>query len=212
LARSGGGDPLVVDLGCGSGILARELTEKGFDVVGIDASAAMLELARQVAPRATFVTGSFLDAEIPACSAVAAIGECFSYVFDARVDRRRLAALFRRVHTALRPNGILLFDVAIPGQMQSRGRRTYSEGDGWVVLIDRQEDRRRRILVRRLTVFREREGCWHRSQENHNLRLYDADQVSADLRAAGFTVRRLKAYRDLPFPSGVAGFLARKTG
>src|SRR5205823_2086976 len=82
-------------------------------------------------------------------------------------------------------SGILLFDVATPGQMQSRGRRTYSEGDGWVVLIDRQEDRRRGILVRRLTVFREREGGWHRSQENHNLRLYDVDQISADLRAAG---------------------------
>ena len=38
---------LVVDLGCGSGVLANRLTREGFDVLGVDISEAMLKLARK---------------------------------------------------------------------------------------------------------------------------------------------------------------------
>src|SRR5687768_4158361 len=46
-------DGLVVEIGCGSGILARELTRAGFDVLGFDASPAMIALARSGAPAAS---------------------------------------------------------------------------------------------------------------------------------------------------------------
>src|SRR5687767_15523389 len=42
---------LIVDVGCGSGVLARELTRDGFDVLGIDPSPSMLALARSTAPQ-----------------------------------------------------------------------------------------------------------------------------------------------------------------
>ncbi|MBX9717125.1 MAG: class I SAM-dependent methyltransferase [Burkholderiaceae bacterium] len=37
----------VLDVGCGSGLLARKLIDAGFTVHGIDASPAMIELARR---------------------------------------------------------------------------------------------------------------------------------------------------------------------
>jgi SAM-dependent methyltransferase len=45
---------LVVELGCGSGVTARALTEAGYDVLGIDSSPAMVRLARRTAPLASF--------------------------------------------------------------------------------------------------------------------------------------------------------------
>ena len=45
---------LVVDLGCGSGLWARELTQAGYDVLGIEQSAAMIEIARKKTPKARF--------------------------------------------------------------------------------------------------------------------------------------------------------------
>lgn len=36
----------VVDLGCGTGVLARELADRGLEVTGVDPSPAMLEVAR----------------------------------------------------------------------------------------------------------------------------------------------------------------------
>src|SRR5260370_5972911 len=48
--RARGG--LVLELGCGSGLLTRELTSAGHRVVAADASPAMLQLARGYAPPA----------------------------------------------------------------------------------------------------------------------------------------------------------------
>src|SRR5262245_11235557 len=73
---------LVIDLACGSGILSQAVSEAGFDVLGIDLSPAMLDLARQRAPRANFIEGSLLSADLPPCVAVAIIGEGINYLFD----------------------------------------------------------------------------------------------------------------------------------
>src|SRR5579872_2909153 len=43
---------LVVELGCGSGLLTRHLVAAGHPVLATDASPAMLELARETAPGA----------------------------------------------------------------------------------------------------------------------------------------------------------------
>src|SRR5437879_1793467 len=45
----------VFDLCCGSGQMARELSQQGYEVVGLDGSEQMLDLARQNAPSASFV-------------------------------------------------------------------------------------------------------------------------------------------------------------
>src|SRR5436190_7756662 len=62
----------VVDLGCGSGILARRMTDAGYDVLGVDVSAAMLDIARAQAPKARFVEAPLLDAELPPAVAITA--------------------------------------------------------------------------------------------------------------------------------------------
>lgn len=45
----------VLDLGCGTGEHAAALAAQGVDVVGVDASASMLEIARRAFPHVTFV-------------------------------------------------------------------------------------------------------------------------------------------------------------
>ena len=46
----------VLDVGCGEGWLARALSTEGIDVVGIDCSAALIEVARTAGGAAYFVT------------------------------------------------------------------------------------------------------------------------------------------------------------
>jgi hypothetical protein len=88
----------------------------------------MVELARQRAPEARFIGSSLLGAELPACVAVTAIGECLNYATDPRTGRQQLATLFGRIHQALRPGGLFLFDVAEPGRERRVPRRTWHEG------------------------------------------------------------------------------------
>jgi len=91
---------LLVDLGCGSGIMAAEVCAAGYDVLGIDISAAMIALARSRAPRARFRVESLLTAELPPCIAVTAIGECLGYLFDEVDPKEALHALVRRIFEA----------------------------------------------------------------------------------------------------------------
>jgi SAM-dependent methyltransferase len=206
---------LVVDLGCGSGIWARALLDAGYDVLGVDVSADLLAIARERAPGARLVHGSLFEAELPTgCAAVTAIGECMSYAFDPRAGRDGVAALLRRIHAILRPGGLLLFDVAGPGR-EPRPRRTWTDGEGWVVCVDAAEDASTRELTRTIVVFR-RVGAgdgWRRSDERHVLHLYDPDAVRADLRAAGFAdVEALAAWGELDLSPGHTAFAARRPG
>lgn len=51
----------VVDLGCGNGALTRQLADRGYQVLGVDASPEQLALARQAYPDLTFREGNALD-------------------------------------------------------------------------------------------------------------------------------------------------------
>jgi SAM-dependent methyltransferase len=211
LRRAGGTGGRVVDLGCGSGILARALGDAGYEVTGIDQSEAMIAAARRRAPAADLRVASFLDAEIPRCVAVTAIGECFSYLFDDRVAGAGLDRLFARVHAALEPRGLLLFDVAAPGRVRGRSpQRSWREGDDWAVLVELDEDVGSRLLTRDIRTFRAQGTAWRRDHEIHRLRLHDRRDLEARLRAAGFRVRPLAGYEGLRFAPGHIGFCARK--
>lgn len=55
----------VVDLGCGNGALSKKLADKGFHVIGIDASWPMLELAKAQYPQIEFVKGDACSFQLP---------------------------------------------------------------------------------------------------------------------------------------------------
>jgi SAM-dependent methyltransferase len=211
LRRSGLEGGLVIDLGCGSGILTEKLSEAGYDVLGIDISGAMLAIARERVPNGQFREESLLKAELPSCVAVAAVGECVNYMFDRGNTSQGLARLFRRIHEALRPGGLLLFDMAGPGRVSGANpSRNYFEGADWAVLVSVEEDRRRRSLTRRITSFRKVGDLYRREHEVHRLRLVPREDVVGQLRSIGFRVRVLRGYGSLRFPPGWAGFLAHR--
>jgi SAM-dependent methyltransferase len=205
-------DGLVVDLGCGSGILAAELTAAGYQVLGFDQSEAMLTLARRRAPRGEFRCESFVTAAIPRCRAVTAVGEVLNYLFDRANRADRLRGLFARVFEALEPGGLFLLDVAGPGRAAGAEtrRRNFTVGPDWACLFSADEDARRRILTRRITTFRRIGQTYRRCDEVHRLRLYPRAEIVARLRSVGFQVSWLRGYADFRFPRGSSGFAARK--
>ncbi len=199
---------LVVDLGCGPGLWAQELTCRGYDALGIDISPAMIALARKSAPRAQFRSGSFLKAKLPACAAVTAVGEVLNYMFDRDNNRRQMARFFRRVYQALQPGGVFIFDLAGPERELGRVPRRWTTGKDWAILLE--VSREEGLLIRHMTILRKVGQRYRRSEEVHRLRLYAPREVLADLRAAGFTARPLRGYGEEKFFRGLAGFVARR--
>lgn len=209
LARCGMRDGLVVDLGCGSGLWARELADAGYKVLGVDISEAMIELSRRRVPEAEFRVESLFDADIPPCVAVTAVSEVLNYLFDE--EDGGLRPLFGRVFEALAPGGAFVFDVLGPGQVPAgTTAKGFRVGDDWAVLSEREEDAERGTMTRRIVSFRKVGGHYRRDDEVHRVRLYDPSELYVELGEAGFLVRKMRAYGDYPLGENHAAFEARK--
>jgi SAM-dependent methyltransferase len=209
LRRGGVTTGLVVDLGCGSGIWASELANAGYQILGIDISAAMIDIARARVPEADFNVGSLLRAKLPNCNAVTSLGECFNYLFDKKNSITHLSRLFRRIYAALKPGGLLIFDIAEPGRGKGP-RQKHMEGPDWAVLVEVNEERHTNRLTRRITSFRKVGELYTRDEETHRLQLYSRSEVAKELRNVGFRVRTVNSYGDQPMIDGCVGFVARK--
>jgi len=100
----------VLDLGCGAGApLAVRLVEHGFDVMGVDASARQVELARRNAPQAEFVQAEMTSLALPA-RGFDGVAAFFSLNHLPRDD---LAPLLARVRRWLRPGGVLVANFGV---------------------------------------------------------------------------------------------------
>ena len=196
-----GRDGLVVDIGCGSGILARELTRAGFDVVGIDASPAMIALARETAPQARFLVAFFDSVELPRCAAITAVGEVLNY--GTLVGVR---AFFRH---AARATNLLIFDIAERGSYPAHDE-VRTGGDDWSVIAIKDSDGSR--LTRRVLTFRQIGEETRRDEEVHEMELYERGEIVELLRECGFTVRVRRSYGARKLPKGHAVYVAMREG
>lgn len=203
---------LVVDLGCGSGLLAEKLAQEDYRVLGIDLSTSMIAIARKRVPFGEFKIGSIFRESLPHCGAVTAIGECFNYLFDPENNERTLLDLFRKVYNALNEKGVFIFDLLEPGQLkQNEVIRNFSVGNDWVVLVEKQEDQTARILTRRIITFHRRSGLqYRRSDEVHLAKLYESKKIVQALRQTGFRVRLLRGYGQYRLNKNHAVFVAWK--
>jgi malonyl-CoA O-methyltransferase len=95
----------VLDVGCGTGLLTRGL-EESVQVVGLDLSSEMLELARRGRPSGTWLAHSYhqpVPSELGRFDVALAIG-CLDFCEDLRQVMQHLSA-------ALKPGGRMLFTV-----------------------------------------------------------------------------------------------------
>ncbi|WP_037603947.1 class I SAM-dependent DNA methyltransferase [Streptacidiphilus rugosus] len=112
----GGGE--VADLGCGPGHITAHLRRLGLRAFGVDASPAMIALAREANPELRFEVGSMASLDIPD-GALGGILSRFSMIHVPPQDLPTVVAEFARV---LAPGGLLLIscyatdDSAIPTQ------------------------------------------------------------------------------------------------
>ena len=204
----------VVDLGGGSGILSARALEAGYTATSVDASRAMVDLAREVAPEATHVQGSAWDVAVPSCVAVCAVGEVLSYTTAARAAGvERLARRATEIRAALAPGGLLLFDIVGMGRAGPAGRRQRVwEQAGVTVTLDETEESGPPVcLVRDIQLFSPAAEGWRRHRERHELVGYDFDEVVRVLREAGFEAERRPGYAGASLGPGWVVVMARRT-
>lgn len=203
--RARGG--LVLELGCGSGLLTRHLVAAGHRVIATDASPAMLRLARRYVPGAQEVRRLTLpDDPLPAADAIVSVGHALSYLPGEAAVHRALAAAAR----ALRPGGVLAVDLwdleyGVAPDLSPSVRRA----SDWAVMTTFTLPAPDRV-ARDITVFtRTASGCWHRDDEHHENVLVDTSAVPALLAAHGVQATVGPAFgagtaAGEPLPAGLA--------
>ena len=111
LCRYGVKDGLVLDLGCGTGTMTEILAGYGYDMIGVDNSGDMLELAMEK----RFASGHdilYLLQDMRkfelygTVRAVVSVCDSVNYI----TEPEELAEVFRLVNNYLDPGGIFLFD------------------------------------------------------------------------------------------------------
>ena len=183
------GDPegvrSVLDLCCGTGLLAGELIERGYRVVGVDASDAMLALARErLGPEAELSRMTLPELAVEG-------------VFDAAVctfdglnyltpDELRLT--MAAVALRLRPAGWLVFDLHTDGMMNFTIANSVvageSAGTGFVISSTVDPDAR----TCETTIELMRPRAVDSFSEQHRQYFHTDSDVRASLQAAGFAV------------------------
>ena len=209
LLRDGGlsAGARVLDVGCGSGLLARELLAAGFAVHGVDASPAMIELARGYARGADFDVARLptglaagADGALPHADAVVSTGHVLNYL-DTGDD---IAEALGEVARAVRPAGVLASDLMTE---RYRERRDSDEvhtkvEDDWAIVtrFSRSEPYR---FDRMITVFRRVGDSWQRSDEHHRNLTFGVDDALRVLRDNGIDAHCRAAFGDESLPEGL---------
>jgi SAM-dependent methyltransferase len=199
---------LVLELGCGSGLLTRHLVAAGHRVVATDASPAMLALARETAPGADVRPLVLPDDPLPDCDAVVSVGHVLSYLTDEDAIRRSLAA----AADALRPGGVFALDLCdLRYGALRRDERPYGRvAEDWAI-VTRFDLPQPNLFVREITAFlRSENGSWRRDDERHENVLVDTARVPPLLAEHGVEARVARSFGDEELPDGLTAIVGRR--
>lgn len=170
-----------LELGCGTGNATFPLVARGLEVVGLDASAEMLSVAREKLPGIEFVQGDFTTFSLPQRFALVLS------VFDSLnnlLDLDAFLRMARRVYRHLEPGGFFVFDVNTTAGLRDLWESGRAEGWAGDVYYcwDHSYDEQRGLA--RVEAYCETPDLAF--TEVHYERPYDAGELVTLLGAAGF--------------------------
>jgi SAM-dependent methyltransferase len=200
---------IVLELGCGSGLLTRELTTAGHHVIATDASPAMLQLARRYAPAAEDIRTLVLPSDpLPQADAVVSVGHVLNYLPDEPAIDQALTAIAR----ALRPGGLFAIDICDLAFGQAR-RDAPSAGlvdDDWAIIAQFSLPAPNRFIRQITTFMPNDDGSWRRDDETHHNVLIDTARVPTLLAAEGIQVQVAPAFGTEQLPAGLRVLIGRR--
>jgi len=179
-ARLLAGRRSIADIGCGTGRHTAFLAEAGFSVIGVDASAAMIDVARARAPELEFVVADLFSWQPDEPFDGVLCRGVFNDIAEDEDRSRGLEALCRM----LRPGGLLVFSVREIEKTRTRYGREPTITRSEQGVFFRSEGR---FLGDRLMVQETISSADARADHSFEMRPWSLTEVDERTSAAGFT-------------------------
>ncbi|MBN1154803.1 methyltransferase domain-containing protein [candidate division KSB1 bacterium] len=174
----------ILDLCCGSGHIAKKLTELGFQVTGIDSSAEMLVLARKNADHVDFKLDDARTFNIPNLfDLVISMSDSLNHI----MKKEELDFVFKNVYNSLRDGGTFIFDLTMEDGYQRnwKGYQSNIIDDSIVCAIATSYESPDKVGKFHATIFN-RNDEWKRTDVTLYQRCYSRDELVSGLERAGF--------------------------
>ena len=194
---------LILDLGCGTGRMTVELAERGYDMIGIDYSPEMLDVAREsasdrgVGERILWLLQDMTEFELYGTVDVAL---CCLDGINHLTKPGDLKKCFSLVHNYLNPDGLFIFDVNGKYKFENiYSDKTYAyELDRSVCIWQNYYNEKTRICDFYITLFDdEGDGSYARYDEIGKERMYTLRSLERALSGCGFVLEGV--YSDFEF-------------
>ncbi len=189
LAEEGIKDGILLDLGCGTGSVTELLAKAGFDMIGIDNSEEMLDIAMEKRYESgldiLYLLQDMREFELyGTVKGVVSICDSMNYI----LDDEDLLDVFKLVHNYLDNDGIFIFDMnTMYKYREILADNTFAEDREessfiWENFYDEEEE----INQYDLSLFvQEEDGRYRKYEETHLQRAYEQETVEALLKESG---------------------------
>ena len=184
-------DGLVLELGCGTGSMTELLAEKGYDMIGVDNSEDMLEIAMEKRIESghdiLYLLQNMQEFELyGTVRAIVSVCDCVNYV----TEKNELQEVFRLVNNYLDPQGIFIFDFNTRYKYEEiLGDRTIAENREECSFIwDNYNYEDEKINEYHLSLFNETsKNSWlsRKYEETHYQRAYTLEEMKELIRKSG---------------------------
>ncbi len=193
LREQGITEGLVAELGCGTGNLTELLMDAGYDMIGIDSSEQMLEVARdklydldfEGEPPILYLKQDMRKFELyGTVKAVVSVCDSMNYL----LKEEDLLAVFRLANNYLDPGGVFIFDMKTDYFFKNlMGDRTIADvREDCAMIWENSYDKESHLNIYQLTLFaKEEDGMYSRSEELHRQRAYTPELIKNLIEKAG---------------------------
>ena len=182
-------DGILLDLGCGTGSMTELLAKQGYDMIGVDLSDSMLDIAMEKRAQSghniLYLQQDMREFELyGTVRAVICLCDSLNYL----LEEDDLLTTFKLVNNYLDPNGLFIFDFNTVYKYETViGDSTIAENrEDCSFIWENYYDPEEQVNQYDLTLFiKEEDDLFRRYEETHFQRAYEIETVRKLIEEAG---------------------------
>ena len=188
-------DGILLDLGCGTGTMTEKLADYGYDMIGVDNSEDMLELAMEKRMESgkdiLYLLQDMREFELyGTMRAAVSVCDSMNYI----LEEEDLLEVFCLANNYLDPGGIFVFDMNTPYKYREViGNTTIAENrEEGSFIWENCFDEESQVNEYALTLFiKEEDDLYRKHEEFHYQKAYEPERVKELLEEAGLKVEAI---------------------